>query len=112
MTTRMLERLGYTVLAATTPDEAVRLAQKHPARINLLLTDVVMPEMNGRDLAKNLLAIYPDILRLFMSGYTANVIAHHGLLEEGVHFIQKPFSMKDLAQKVREALDHKEDKYT
>ncbi len=108
MTTRMLERLGYTVLTAGTPNEAVRLAQKHPARIDLLLTDVVMPEMNGRDLAKNLLSIYPDIRQLFMSGYTANVIAHHGVLDEDVHFIQKPFSIRDLAEKVREALDHKE----
>jgi two-component system, cell cycle sensor histidine kinase and response regulator CckA len=87
MTTRMLERLGYTVLAAGTPGEAIRLAQEHSGRIDLLMTDVVMPEMNGRDLAKNLLSIYPDIRRLFMSGYTANVIAHHGVLDEGVHFI-------------------------
>ena len=105
MTTGMLERLGYTVLAAGTPGEAIRLAQEHPGRIDLLLTDVVMPEMNGRDLAKNLLSIYPDIRRLFMSGYTANVIAHHGVLDEGVHFIQKPFTRNDLAAKIRAALD-------
>lgn len=105
MSTIMLERLGYTVLAAGTPGEAVRLAQEHPGRIDLLLTDVVMPEMNGRDLAKNLLSIYPDIRRLFMSGYTANVIAHHGVLDQGVHFIHKPFSMKDLGEKLREALE-------
>jgi two-component system, cell cycle sensor histidine kinase and response regulator CckA len=104
MTTGMLERLGYTVLAAGTPGEAIRLAQEHPGRIDLLLTDVVMPEMNGRDLAKKLLSIYPDIRRLFMSGYTANVIAHRGVLDEGVHFIQKPFSMKDLGEKLREPL--------
>jgi CheY-like chemotaxis protein len=105
MTTGMLERLGYTVLVAETPGEAIRLAQEHPDRIDLLLTDVVMPEMNGRDLAKNLLSIYPDIRPLFMSGYTANVIAHHGVLDEGVHFIQKPFTRNDLAAKIREALD-------
>jgi FixJ family two-component response regulator len=64
-----------------------------------------MPEMNGRDLAKNLLALYPDLKRLFMSGYTADLIAHHGVLDQGVHFIQKPFSIKNLAAKVREALD-------
>jgi YesN/AraC family two-component response regulator len=64
-----------------------------------------MPEMNGRDLAKNLLSIYPDIRRLFMSGYTASVIAHHGVLDEGVHFIHKPFSIKDLGAKLREALE-------
>ena len=75
---------------------------EHTGEIHLLMTDVVMPEMNGRDLAKNLLALYPDLKRLFMSGYTANVIAHHGVLDEGVHFIQKPFSIKDLAAKIRE----------
>ena len=64
-----------------------------------------MPEMNGRTLAKNLLSLYPHVKRLFMSGYTANVIAHHGVLEEGVHFIQKPFSAESLAIKVRDALD-------
>jgi CheY-like chemotaxis protein len=104
MTVAMLERLGYTVLPAGTPDEAIRLAQEHASEIHLLLTDVVMPDMNGRDLAKNLLILYPNLRRLFMSGYTANIIAHHGVLDEGVHFIQKPFSMKKLAAKVREAL--------
>jgi FixJ family two-component response regulator len=68
------------------------------------MTDVVMPEMNGRDLARNLLSLYPDLKCLFMSGYTANVIAHHGVLDEGVHFVQKPFTLKDLAAKVRGAL--------
>jgi FixJ family two-component response regulator len=68
------------------------------------MTDVVMPEMNGRDLARNLLSLYPNLNRLFMSGYTANVIAHHGVLDEGVHFIQKPFSMQDLATKIRDVL--------
>ena len=105
MTTMMLELPGYTVLAASTPGEALRLAQEHPGCIDLVLTDVVMPEMNGRDLIKNLLSIYPDMRRLFMSGYTADIIAHHGVLDEGVQFIQKPFSMEDLAAKVREALE-------
>jgi two-component system cell cycle sensor histidine kinase/response regulator CckA len=73
-------------------------------QIDLLMTDVIMPEMNGRDLAKRLLSFYPSIKRLFMSGYTANLIAHHGVLDKGVNFIQKPFSNKDLAAKVREAL--------
>jgi CheY-like chemotaxis protein len=105
MTTMMLEKQGYTVLAANTPGEAIRLAREYPGHINLLLTDVVMPEMNGSELAGNLLSIYPDLKRLFMSGYTANVIAHHGVLDEGVHFIQKPFSLKNLGAKLREALD-------
>jgi two-component system, cell cycle sensor histidine kinase and response regulator CckA len=69
------------------------------------MTDVVMPEMNGRDLAVNLLSHYPDLKRLFMSGYTADIIANQGVLDEGVHFIQKPFSMKDLGGKLRETLD-------
>ena len=101
----MLERQGYTVLAAGTPGEAIRLAQEHAGEIHLLMTDVVMPEMNGRDLAKNLLALTPHLKCLFMSGYTADVIAHHGVLDEGVQFIQKPFSTEDLAAKVRDALD-------
>ena len=104
ITTMMLQRLGYTVLEASTPGEAIRLAREHMGEIDLLMTDVVMPEMNGRDLAKNLLSLYPNVKRLFMSGYTADVIAHHGVLDEGVHFIQKPFSKTDLSTKVREAL--------
>jgi PAS domain S-box-containing protein len=106
VTTMMLERLGYAVLAASTPGEAIRMAEAHPGQIHLLMTDVVMPEMNGRDLAKNLLSLYPDIKRLFMSGYTADVIAHQGVLDKGVFFIQKPFTRKDLAAKVRQVLDH------
>jgi PAS domain S-box-containing protein len=104
ITGRMLRRLGYTVVEATNPGEAIRLAREHAGSIDLLLTDVVMPEMNGRDLAKNLLSIYPGIKRLFMSGYTSNVIADHGVLDEGMHFLQKPFSMELLASKLRAVL--------
>jgi signal transduction histidine kinase len=104
MVTTMIESFGYAVIGARTPGEAIRLAREHAGTIHLLITDVVMPEMNGRDLAGNILSLYPGIKRLFMSGYTANVIAHHGVLDEGVNFIQKPFSMKNLAAKVREAL--------
>ncbi|MFP4349068.1 MAG: ATP-binding protein, partial [Desulfococcaceae bacterium] len=106
MTKMMLERLGYQVVGARTPGEAIQLARAHVGDIRLLLTDVVMPEMNGRDLAENILSMYPNLKRLFMSGYTANVIAHHGVLDEGVNFIQKPFSRKDLGAKIREALDN------
>lgn len=105
MTKMMLERTGYMVLAAGTPGEAIALAREHAGEIHLLMTDVVMPEMNGRDLAKNLFSLYPNLKRLFMSGYTANVIAHHGVLDEGVNFIQKPFSKEQLGVKVREVLD-------
>lgn len=100
----LLERQGYTVLAGTAPDEAIGLAREYAGPIHLLITDVVMPEMNGRDLAKRLLSLYPDIRCLFMSGYTSDIIAHHGVLDEGVHFIQKPFSSAALATKVRQAL--------
>ena len=105
MTSMMLESLGYTVTAVRRPSEALELARKRGEEIHLLLTDVVMPEMNGRDLAKNILAVYPSLKCLFMSGYTANVIAHHGVLDKGVNFIQKPFSKEQLGAKVREALD-------
>ncbi len=107
MSKLMLEKQGYQVLAAGTPGEAIRLAGEHTGEIHLLLTDVVMPETNGRDLADKMLSIFPNIKCLFTSGYTADVIAHHGVLDEGVQFIQKPFSRKDLAAKVREALDQK-----
>ena len=99
-----LASLGYTVLTARTPDEALRLAETHGRAIHLLMTDVIMPGMNGRELLRCLLPLHPKLKHLFMSGYTANVIAHHGVLDEGVHFIHKPFSRRDMAIKVREAL--------
>ena len=105
MTRMMLERMGYKVLAADRPGEAISLAREHIGKIHMLMTDVVMPEMNGRDLAKNILSLYPHLKCLFMSGYTANVIVHRGVLDEGVQFIQKPFSMEQLGTRVREALD-------
>jgi PAS domain S-box-containing protein len=103
--TEILKRFGYTVLAANSPDEAMNQARVHAGDISLLLTDVVMPMMNGRDLALKLISLYPGVKRLFMSGYTSDVIAPHGVLEVGVHFIQKPFTATDLAAKVREVLD-------
>ena len=106
LTRLILESLGYQVLAASTPGEAIQVAKEHASEIHLLVTDVVMPEMSGQDLARNLISLYPGLRHLFMSGYTANVIAHHGTLEEGVNFIQKPFSMQALAAKVREVLDN------
>jgi signal transduction histidine kinase/CheY-like chemotaxis protein len=102
---RILEGLGYRVLAAGGPVEALRQAEQFTGGIDLLLTDVVMPEMNGRDLAKNLLARHPGLKLLFMSGYTADVIAHRGVLDEGVRFLQKPFSKSQLSVKIREVLD-------
>ncbi len=104
MSEMMLETLGYKVIPAGTPGEAIRIAREHTGLIDLLLTDVVMPEMNGRDLARNISSLYPELKVLFMSGYTANVIAHHGILDEGLDFIHKPFSRKMLGGKVREVL--------
>ena len=103
----MLERLGYTVLTANAPAEAIQLAEANASRIHLVITDVVMPDMNGRDLAAQLCSLDSDCKILFMSGYTADVIAQRGILDEGVCFIHKPFSIKDLAVKVRGALKQK-----
>jgi CheY-like chemotaxis protein len=102
----MIEKLGYTVLAARTVQEALSLVSEHDGRIDLLLTDVVMPEMNGKDLARRISDIRPGIKCLYMSGYTANVIAHHGILDKGIRFIAKPFSLRDLAARIREAIDN------
>jgi len=100
----VLQRLGYTVLAANTPNMAIQLAQEQEGEIHLLITDVIMPEMNGRELAQRLSSLRPTMQCLYMSGYTANVIAHHGVLDPGIHFIQKPFSIDALGRAVREAL--------
>ncbi len=100
----ILQRLGYTVLTANTPMAAIQLAQEHAGEIHLLITDVVMPEMNGRELAQRLSSLRPAMPCLYMSGYTADVIAHHGVLDTGIHFIQKPFSIGDLARAIRETL--------
>ena len=105
LTQQMLEALGYNVLVAGIPSEALHLANAHAGDISLLLTDVVMPEMDGRELAHQMHAARPDIKTLFMSGYTSNVIAHRGVLDDGVDFIQKPFSIGDLAAKIRAVLD-------
>lgn len=101
----VLEKLGYTVLAAATAQEALSTAGQHAGRIDLLLTDVVMPEMNGRDLAARVQAMHPETRPVYMSGYTADVIAPAGVLEEGVAFIEKPFTAEQLAVKLRETLE-------
>ena len=104
ITKDILEEIGYTVLTVDTPQEAVALCENRDTAVDLLLTDVVMPEMSGKELAKRIAAIRPGIKVLFMSGYTSNVIAHRGVLEKGVHFIQKPFRIKDLARKIDELI--------
>ncbi len=103
----ILQRLGYTVLTADTPRAAIQLVQEHAGEIHLLITDVVMPEMHGRELARQLTVLRPAMRCIYMSGYTADVIAHQGVLDRGIHFIQKPFSMDDLARAVRETLRDK-----
>jgi PAS domain S-box-containing protein len=105
MATMMLEEQGYTVLPAGSPTQAIQIAEEYTGEIHLIMTDVVMPEMNGRELGNHLQTLYPDIKRLYMSGYTANVIAHHGVLAPNVHFIQKPFSLKSISKTVRQVLD-------
>ena len=100
-----LGRLGYDVLLASLPAQALALARQHGTRIRLLLTDVVMPEMNGRQLANEVAAMVPGVRCLYMSGYPEAAISHHGILEEGFVFLQKPFSRSTLAAKVREVID-------
>jgi len=101
----ILERHGYTVLKAQAPGEALSLVERYTGPIHLVLTDVVMPEMDGRLLMEKVRAFRPAVKALFMSGYTADVIADHGVLEEGVYFLEKPFSVIALTEKVREVLD-------
>ncbi len=101
---KMLEGLGYRVLAAGTPDEALRLAAAHAPEINLLITDVVMPGLSGRDLAKRLAAVRPDLPCIFMSGYTANIIEERGVLARDLNFLPKPFTLNQLANMVRDVL--------
>ncbi|MRR15520.1 MAG: PAS domain S-box protein [Deltaproteobacteria bacterium] len=105
LTKAMLEALGYRVLAAGDRNQALDLARENSEKIHLLLTDVVMPDMNGKELSERITAVTPGLKHLYMSGYTADVIARQGVLDDGVKLIAKPFSLKDLALKVREALD-------
>ncbi len=103
--TKPLEQLGYTVLTATTPDMAIRQFEEYAGQIHLLVTDVIMPKMNGRDLANELLSRNSNLKSLFMSGHTTAAIGHMGVLDEDAYFIQKPFASKAIASKVREVLD-------
>lgn len=92
-------------MAAHTPGEALRIVEEQALpEIHLLMTDVIMPEMNGRDLSEKILSLHSGLKCLFMSGYAADVIAHHGVLDKNVQFINKPFSMQDLAVKLRTVL--------
>ena len=101
MTSMMMERQGYTVLKASNPADAIDIVNSFKSDIDLLITDVIMPGMNGRDLANELQSRFKNLKCLFISGYTADVIAHHGVLDDGMQFLQKPFSMEALAEKIR-----------
>ncbi len=104
MTKNMLTRRGYRVLPTGSPTEAIQLAVDHTGEINMLMTDVIMPEMGGGDLAKKIREIQPGLKCLFMSGHTDETLAQRGVLLPGSHFIQKPFSMKELVNRVIETL--------
>ena len=105
MTAEVLDHLGYAVRAAHSPVEAIRMAKEHAGEIHLLLTDVIMPGMNGRDLARTLRDLRPGLRFLFMSGYSADIIAHDGILDEGMNFLHKPFTKAALAAKIRAVLE-------
>jgi CheY-like chemotaxis protein len=107
LTKQVLTQLGYKVLAVNSPDKAINLAQAYKGDIHLLLTDVVMPNMNGLTLWHHLKDLRPEMKSLFMSGYSAEIISHQGVLDEGLIFLEKPFSRQMLAEKVREALESK-----
>ena len=105
LTSEYLARFGYRVLSARDGEDALRVAEGHDAEIALLVTDVIMPKLGGKDLYRQLAERRPGIKVLYMSGYTATAIVHHGVLEEGAAFLQKPFDLPSLARKVREVLD-------
>jgi CheY-like chemotaxis protein len=105
LATRMLAAAGYTVLGAATGEEALRALARHEAPVPLLLTDVVMPGMGGRELAERSAQTHPEMKVLYMSGYTSDTIVRHGVLEAQVPFLNKPFTQAVLLQKVREVLD-------
>jgi CheY-like chemotaxis protein len=100
----LLRGLGYTVLEASNGAEALLLAEKHAAAIDLLMTDVVMPGISGRELAERLRAIHPELKVLFTSGYTDDIVVYHGVADQSLNFIGKPYSFQDLARKIRDIL--------
>jgi PAS domain S-box-containing protein len=105
LTLKLLRRLGYKVLSAASGGDALVLEERHEGAIDLLFTDVIMPQMNGHDLAERLVKLRPGLKVLYSSGYTQDLIAHHGVLDEEVQFLAKPYSLDSLAAKVRKALD-------
>lgn len=106
MTKSILEQYGYTIIALESGDEALSQVEKHNGAVDLLLTDVVLPGMNGREVFESLSKKYAKLKVLYMSGYTNNVIVHRGVLDKGINFIQKPFSVTSLCSKIRGILDN------
>ena len=105
VTGRILSMQGYRALEASNPNAAFSTCNQHEGPIHLMITDVVMPEINGPELAKRLMSLYPEMKVLYMSGYAKNFISHQGILEKGMEYIQKPFTVNELATRVREVLD-------
>jgi two-component system cell cycle sensor histidine kinase/response regulator CckA len=101
----VLQMVGYAVLEAATGEEALQLVEQHSGAVHLLVTDVVMPGMSGRELAARLMVDYPALVVLYLSGYTDDAIAHHGVLQAGIELLHKPFTPDALARRVREVLD-------
>ncbi|MGK2904806.1 MAG: response regulator, partial [Desulfuromonadales bacterium] len=102
--TSMLKESGYTVLAAATTARAQTLVEEHPGPIHLLISDIIMPVMNGKELSEKLMPLRPDMKVLFLSGYSADIISSQGVIEDKTPFLQKPFSLEELTSKVREVL--------
>lgn len=102
---KALRHLGYKVVSASTPDHAIRQFHEQPDGIDILITDVVMPDMNGHEMSRILTALKPDLKTLYMSGYTAEMLSARGILSGKEAFLQKPFSLADMARKVRGLLD-------
>jgi CheY-like chemotaxis protein len=105
ITKKMLTKLGYQVITASSPLQGIELAEKYQGKIDLILSDVIMPEMNGFEMTEKIIEKDPGVQCLFMSGYTKNVVENNGFLNEGNNFITKPFSKKELALTIRNVLD-------
>jgi len=106
----VLEREGYTVLSCSHPKQGIEVSQQHSGKIDLLLTDVVMPGMNGRDMATQIQAILPDIQIVFMSGYTEHVLASEGEVDPKFEYLQKPFTLKSLTRKLAIMLGNEQER--
>jgi len=109
LTRTVLKQRGYKILEAENGEDALRISKEHEGTIDLMITDVVMPKMGGKETAERLKTLHPQMKVIYMSGYTDNAIVHHGVLAAGLNFLEKPFSLEGLARKAREVLDKKQD---